>query len=108
MAKAFVDTIAALTAEQKQTALFWADNPIATGTPGYHWISVVNLMIARKQLTADDAVALYALTSLAIADAFIGTWREKYQSNVVRPVTYVQRVFNPNFQTVIPTPPFPE
>ena len=108
MGKQFFDTVSAMTAPQKQTALFWADNPVATGTPGFHWISVVNLMVTRRQLSAESAVALYALTSLAIADAFIGCWREKYRSNVVRPVAYVQRVFNKDFQTVIPTPPFPE
>jgi len=108
MGKQFYDTVAALSPDQTQIALFWADNPVATGTPGFHWISVVNLMIARRHLSADEAVELYALTSLAIADAFIGCWREKYRSNVVRPVAYVQRVFNPKFQTVIPTPPFPE
>jgi len=108
MAKQFHDTVRALTAEQKQIALFWADNPVATGTPGFHWISVVNQMVSRRALSAEDAVELYALTSLAIADAFIGCWREKYRSNVVRPVDYVQRIFDPAFQSVIPTPPFPE
>lgn len=104
----FIDTVRVLTPEQKQIALFWADNPVATGTPGFHWISVVNLMVARRKLSADAAVELYALTSLAIADAFIGCWREKYRSNVVRPVTWVRRVLDSTFQTVIPTPPFPE
>ncbi len=106
--KQFYDTVSAITPDQRQVALFWADNPIATGTPGFHWISVVNLMVARRKLSAERAVELYTLTSLAIADAFIGCWREKYRSNVVRPVAYVQRVFDPKFQTVIPTPPFPE
>jgi len=108
MGKEFVDTVTALTAEQRQVALFWADNPVATGTPGFHWISVVNQMIARRGLTAAQGAELYALTSLAIADAFIGCWAEKYRSMVVRPVAYVQRVFDPDFATVIPTPPFPE
>ncbi|MES3033185.1 MAG: vanadium-dependent haloperoxidase [Gemmatimonadota bacterium] len=108
MGRAFHDSVKALTPEQKQVALFWADNPVATGTPGFHWISVVNQMVARRALDADAAVELYALTSLAIADAFIGCWREKYRSNVVRPVTYVRRTIDPAFQTLIPTPPFPE
>ena len=108
MGKQFYDTVTAMTPAQRNIALFWADNPVATGTPGFHWISVVNLMVARRKLSADDAVELYALTSLAIADAFIGCWREKFRSNVVRPVSFVQRVFDPDFQTVIPTPPFPE
>jgi hypothetical protein len=108
MGKQFYDTVKSLSPEQKNIALFWADNPVATGTPGFHWISVINLMIGRRHLTADEAVEAYTLTSLAIADAFIGCWKEKYRSLVVRPVAYVQRVFDRKFQTVIPTPPFPE
>ncbi len=108
MGKQFHDTVLRLTPAQREIALFWADSPVATGTPGFHWISIVNLMVARRKLSADAAVELYAMTSLAIADAFIGCWHEKFRSNVVRPVSYVQRVFDPNFQTVIPTPPFPE
>lgn len=108
MGREFADSMAQLTPEKKQTALFWADNPVATGTPGFHWISVVNQMIARRRLSAPQAAELYALTSLAIADAFIVTWREKYRSLVVRPVAYMHRVFDPDFATVIPTPPFPE
>lgn len=108
MGKEFADSMAALTPEKKQIALFWADNPVATGTPGFHWISVVNQMIDRRKLTAPAAAELYALTAIAIADAFIGCWKEKYRSMVVRPVSYMQRVFDTTFTTVIPTPPFPE
>lgn len=108
MGQQFYDTVKTLTPVQKNIALFWADNPVATGTPGFHWISVVNQMVDRRHLTADDAVELYTLTSLAIADAFIGCWTEKYRSNVVRPVMWVNRVLDPKYQTVIPTPPFPE
>ena len=108
MGQQFIDTVRAMTPAQKEIALFWADNPVATGTPGFHWISVVYQMIGRRALDADAAVELYTLTSLAIADAFIGCWKEKYRSNVVRPVTWVRRTSDPSFQTVIPTPPFPE
>jgi membrane-associated phospholipid phosphatase len=108
MGREFFDTARAPTPEQRQIALFWADNPVATGTPGFHWISVVNQMVPRRALSAPQAARLYALTSIAIADAFIGTWREKYRSNVVRPVTYVNRMFDPTWVTVFATPPFPE
>ncbi len=108
MGKQFHDTVRVLTDGQRQTALFWADNPVATGTPGFHWISVINQMVSRRGLSADAAVELYALTSIGIADAFISCWREKYRSLVVRPETWVQRVIDPRFVTVIPTPPFPE
>jgi hypothetical protein len=108
MGKEVYDSVRALTPAKREIALFWADNPVATGTPAFHWISVVNQMIARRQLSADESAELYALTSLAIADAFVGCWREKYRSLVVRPVTYVQRALDPKFTTLLATPPFPE
>ncbi|MEW5917990.1 MAG: vanadium-dependent haloperoxidase, partial [Gemmatimonadota bacterium] len=108
MGKEFADSVTRLDEERRTIALFWADNPVATGTPGFHWISVVNQMIARRGLTAPQAAELYALTSVAIHDAFIGTWKEKYRSMVVRPVSYMHRVFDKSFSSVIPTPPFPE
>ena len=108
MGKEFFDSARAPNDTQKVIALFWADNPVATGTPGFHWISVVNQMIALRRLSADQAAEAYMLTSVAIADAFIGCWKEKYRSLVVRPVTYVHRVFDPKWNTVFATPPFPE
>ncbi len=108
MGREFLDSVTALTPEKKQIALFWADNPAATGTPGFHWVSVTNQMVSRRALRADQAVEAYALVSMSIADAFIGCWKEKYRSLVVRPVTYVQRVLDKKYETVFPTPPFPE
>jgi membrane-associated phospholipid phosphatase len=108
MGREVYDSVRALTPTKREIALFWADNPVATGTPAFHWISVVNQLIARRALAAADAAELYALTSIAIADAFVGCWREKYRSLVVRPVTYVQRVIDPKFTTLVATPPFPE
>jgi hypothetical protein len=108
MAKEYYDSVKVLTPDKKQIALFWADNPAATGTPGFHWVSVLNQMVARRHLSADQAAEAYALMSMSIADAFIGCWKEKYRSLVVRPVTYVQRVFDKKFETAFPTPPFPE
>jgi hypothetical protein len=108
MAKEMYDSVRVITPRKRDIALFWADNPVATGTPGFHWISVVNQMIGHTKLSADRAAELYALTSIAIADAFVGCWKEKYRSLVVRPVAYIQRVFDPKFATLFATPPFPE
>ena len=108
VAKEMYDSVRVITPRKREIALFWADNPVATGTPAFHWISVVNQMIGHRKLSADRAAELYALTSIAIADAFIGCWKEKYRSLVVRPVAYIQRVFDPKFATLFATPPFPE
>lgn len=108
MGKEFYDSVKALTPEKRAIAFFWTDNPVATGTPGFHWVSVVNQMVARRGLSAPAAAELNALVSIAIHDAFIASWKEKYRSLVVRPVTYVRRVFDPKYQTEFATPPFPE
>lgn len=108
MAKALYDTTRALDSLKRQTALFWSDNPVATGTPGFHWVSVVNQMIGRRHLDAERAAELYALTSVAIADAFVGCWKTKYAVMGVRPVTYIRKVIDSTWQPVFATPPFPE
>jgi membrane-associated phospholipid phosphatase len=108
MARELYDSTRKLSDEQTAIALFWADNPIATGTPGFHWVSVINQMVTLRHLNADQTVETYALTSIAISDAFVGCWKEKFRSMVVRPVTYVNRVIDPKWQTLFATPPFPE
>ena len=35
-------------------------------------------------------------------------WWVKYRYNLIRPVTYIRRVIDPAWSTVLPTPPFPE
>ncbi len=58
MGKEMFDSVSALTPEKKAIALFWADNPVATGTPGFHWMSVVNQMITLRALTAEVLIRL--------------------------------------------------
>jgi hypothetical protein len=108
MAQAMYDSTRTLDDAKRATALFWADNAGMTGTPAFHWLSVMSQLVARRGLDAEAAVEMLTLTTIGIADAFIATWDEKYRSLVVRPVTYVQRVFDPAFRTVVITPPFPE
>ena len=104
MGKELYDSASNQTPEKREIARFWADSP----APGFHWLTVVDQMIERRHLTADQAAEAYALTSVAMADAFIGAWKQKYRSMVMRPVTYVQRVFNSRWQAALTTPPFPD
>lgn len=108
MAQELYDSTRALDEPRRQVALFWSDNPVATGTPGFHWVSVVNQMIAARGLDAERAAELYALTSVAIADAFIGCWRVKYRTMVPRPVSYIRKVIDSTWTPAFATPPFPE
>ena len=58
-------------------------------------------------LSSERTVEAYALTAIAVADAFIGCWHQTFTTNVLRPVTYIQRYIDPNWHPLLNTPPFP-
>ncbi len=97
-----------LTRAEKETAFFWADNPGETGTPAGHWLGIISQLATQRKLTPERAVEAYALAAIAMADAFIVCWRLKYEISLLRPVTYIKRYIDPNWYTLIITPPFPE
>jgi len=108
-----------LTDEQKHIADFWDDNPFKLNVSGHvmfatkkfspagHWMNIVG--IAAKEAKADFAttVAAYAETSIALFDAFISCWDEKFRSNFVRPETAINRFMDEEWRPYIQTPPFP-
>jgi hypothetical protein len=96
-----------LTEDQKRIAYFWADNPGESGTPSGHWMSVVSSLSDQWKLSPERTVEAYALTAIAVADAFIGCWWAKFDTHVLRPVAYIQRYIDPDWQPLLNTPPFP-
>ena len=108
-----------LTEEQKHIADFWDDNPFKLNVSGHvmfatkkfspagHWMNIVG--IAAKESKADFAttVAAYTETSIALFDAFISCWDEKFRSNYVRPETAINKYFDEEWRPYIQTPPFP-
>ena len=108
-----------LTDEQKHIADFWDDNPFKLNVSGHvmfatkkfspagHWMNIVG--IAAKEAKADFAttVSAYAETSIALFDAFISCWDEKFRSNFVRPETAINRFMDEEWRPYIQTPPFP-
>ncbi|MEJ7827834.1 MAG: vanadium-dependent haloperoxidase [Segetibacter sp.] len=110
MVKEVYDISITLTPEQKTIARFWAD----VGGPGNgyavpgHFISIVTQVLEKKGFDLGRAAELYAKTSIATRDALINMWRFKYKYNIIRPVTYINRFIDPAWQTLVPTPPYPE
>ena len=107
-AMAVVEATAALDPEQRTIAYYWADNPGESGTPAGHWLGIMSSLATEMALSPERTVEMYALTAIAMADAFIGCWKTKYEVNLLRPVTYIQRYIDPRWQTLLNTPPFPE
>jgi membrane-associated phospholipid phosphatase len=99
----------AATQEQRQFALYWADDPGKTPTPAGHWLHIAGDVLKARRATLADAAETTARLALALNDAFIAAWRTKYQVNLLRPVTYVQLHIDSAWTPpLMNTPPFPE
>lgn len=109
-----------LTPEQKHIADFWDDNPFKTNVIGHvmyatkkfsppgHWMNIVGIISNSRHADFSTTVYAYAKTSIALYEAFISCWDEKYRSNYVRPETVINKYFSADWQPYIQTPPFPE
>lgn len=107
-AKEVYDTSKSLTDEQKLIARFWSDDPMLTWTPPGHWIYLALQLLDEDQADAPRRAEVLARLGMATADAFIGCWQTKYEYDLLRPFTYIRRVIDPKWETLLITPPFPE
>jgi hypothetical protein len=107
-AKEVYDTAKGATPEQIAIARFWSDDPMLSMTPPGHWVSIALQVAQAENLPLDENVDLLARMGIAMADAFIGCWHEKFQYNLLRPITYIKRVIDPKWEPILNTPPFPE
>lgn len=106
--------------EEVLIAQFWDCNPYVSVTrghlmfatkkitPGAHWIGITKIACKTEEADVDRTVFAYTKTSIAIADAFISCWDEKYRSNLVRPETLINNYFDDEWKPILQTPPFPE
>ncbi len=108
------------TSEEIAIAQFWDCNPYVSVTrghlmfatkkitPGAHWIGITKIACKKDGSDFNKTVYAYTKTSLAIADAFISCWDEKYRSNLIRPETLINEHIDDSWKPVLQTPPFPE
>lgn len=117
MVKNCVDS---LTDEQKHIADFWDDNSFKLNVNGHvmyatkkfsppgHWMNIVGIVAAKKKADFTTTVAAYTAASIALFDAFISSWDEKYRSNYIRPETAINKLVDAEWKPYLQTPPFPE
>ena len=108
-----------LTEEQKHIADFWDDNPFKMNVSGHvmfatkkfspagHWMNIVGIAADKAKIDFNSTVYAYAKSSIALFDAFISCWEEKFRSNVIRPETVINKYFDAEWRPYIQTPPFP-
>ena len=109
-----------LTEDQMHMADFWDDNPFKLNVSGHlmfgtkkfsppgHWMSIVGIAAEKAHADFGTTVTAYAKTAIALFDAFIQCWDEKYRHNTVRPETVINKYLDPNWRPHLQTPPFPE
>ena len=107
-------------AKRQAIAQFWDCNPYVSHTvghlmfatkkitPGGHWINIAAITAKKADADFSKTVETYALTSMAMFDAFISCWDEKYRSKLVRPETFINRHIDQEWRPLLQTPPFPE
>jgi hypothetical protein len=108
------------TKEEQEISNFWDCNPFAVQqighiefglkkiSPGGHWVGIAGIACRNAGLPLHETVRVHTLLSLALADAFIACWDEKYRSNRVRPETAIRKLIDPRWKPLLQTPPFPE
>lgn len=101
------NTSRTLTADQRTIAAYWADAG-QTITPPGHMVSITSIVLRARNASLATAAEAYARVGLAVADAFVGCWKCKYEYNWQRPVTAIQAMIDPTWQPAWATPPFPE
>ena len=109
-----------LNEDQIEIAKFWDCNPYVTHhrghamfatkkiTPGGHWIGITAVATRQMQSSFIDTVNAYTNVSIALFDAFISCWDEKWNTLIVRPETLINQYYDEEWLPLLQTPPFPE
>lgn len=113
-------TVLGLSKEQLNIAEFWDCNPNISHTkghvmyfqqqisPGGHWMHITAQILEEQDLNMDADAAVLAQVSVALADAFISCWDQKFKSNLTRPETFINKYIDPDWTPILQTPAFPE
>jgi len=114
------EIVNSLDTTKKAIAKYWDDNPnvsvnlghlnyfIHKISPGGHWLMIAKHACEEKNESVSRSSLAYTLTSIALFDAFICSWDEKFKTNLIRPITVINDFVDKNWQPYIQTPPFPE
>jgi hypothetical protein len=105
------------TADQSEVAAFWAYDRPDTFRPTAQWNQIAEVVALQTGTSLLDSARVFAAINVAQADAGIVAWDAKYTYNQLRPITAIRQadsdgnpetIGNPNWQSLLPTPPFPD
>ena len=91
--------------EDKWIAQFWSDDCAAlTFSPAGRWIAIADQALINTHADLAKAVVVQAKVGMAVCDAGIRCWGEKYRFNLLRPVDYIRNVMGHNDWNTIMCP----
>lgn len=97
-----------LTKEDIWVAEFWGDDVRGlTFSPAARWISILNQIVEKENVTAEEIVYLYLKMGIGLYDAGIICWKNKYDHNLIRPSTFIQNNIDGLWQPFHADPNFP-
>ncbi len=109
LAKKVYDVSKTLTDDQKMMILYWVDQGNGVGVTNHaHDLSLVTQALMKKNSNLYEAAEAYAKGGIAGRESAIDCFAMKYKYNCIRPVTYIQKLIDPNWLPFIITPPHPE
>jgi hypothetical protein len=106
MVKDVYDVSKVLTPDQKTMAQFWDDE--SAFTPPAHFMSIVVEALDQNGADLGTTAEGLAKAGIAMREAFLDIFRAKYQYLQMRPVSYIRKIWDPNWLPVIVTPSHPE
>jgi PAP2 superfamily len=114
------DIVKNLSTKDSLTAWYWDDNPFALEvsghlsfgrkkiSPGGHWMLITSTACRDQKADIMRSAETYVRVICAITDAFISCWKTKYETNLIRPESYINQYIDAEWVPLIQTPPFPE
>jgi hypothetical protein len=79
------------TADQTEIGIFWGYDRTGTGTPPVMYNQLVQVVAQQQHNSTVQNARLFALASIAMADAGIGAWDCKFIDDLWRPVTAIHQ-----------------
>jgi PAP2 superfamily len=104
----------------RDIAAFWDCNPFALSdnghlliglkkiSPGAHWMGIAGIAARQANLGFEASLKLRTVLAMSMMDGFWLCWREKYQTDRIRPETAIRKLIDPAWKPFLQTPPFPE
>lgn len=93
------------TAEQERIGVYWGyDGGRSIGVPPRLYLQVARQVIKNRTLGTQQLAELFAMVTVAMADAGIDSWEYKYRFNLWRPVVGVRNEVPPGARDVFWAP----